>query len=428
MPVYNCPLCKQTVTRKLYEEITGIWKEREKQLQALKTKEKALEKKVKDAKLKFDKEKVKIQKSFDANLKQELKKQQAGFKKEILAEKKKLEETKKKIEESYTKKLATATKKAVLEEKKKQKEQLKILQDKLKKDASDRLSKEKIKLEKDKKKLEREQKLQKDRNVKLLKQYQSLQTKSEKQLQSANKKITSLEEQLKKNQTPQMLGLLEEKVFLEKLKAEFPQDEFDHTGKGGDIVHYIKGKDANIGIIVYELKKVATFSSKHILQARKAKETREADYGILITNAKRSKKDTGFSMEKGVIIIHPAGALVLISILRDNIINIAKLKLSKTEREKTIKAVLEYIQGPVFANSIEGIIQDSIDLHTSLTKEVTDHIKNWEFRFEKYKRINTSANKIDSKVVRLLLEDEKRKKGFVGKQSITPILLPEKID
>ena len=35
MPVFNCPLCKQTVSQKLYEQITGVWKEKQERLKDL---------------------------------------------------------------------------------------------------------------------------------------------------------------------------------------------------------------------------------------------------------------------------------------------------------------------------------------------------------------------------------------------------------
>jgi hypothetical protein len=35
MAKYYCPLCKQEVSKTLYEKITGIWQEKEKKLAAL---------------------------------------------------------------------------------------------------------------------------------------------------------------------------------------------------------------------------------------------------------------------------------------------------------------------------------------------------------------------------------------------------------
>jgi hypothetical protein len=128
-----------------------------------------------------------------------------------------------------------------------------------------------------------------------------------------------------------------------------------------------------------------------------------------------------------VIIIHPAGALVLVNIVREHLLRIAKLKLSAEKRRKTVQAVLEYIQGPTFRNGIEGIIEDTKELYLSLTKEVRDHIKNWGLRINKYRDIQSGAHIIDTRVVKLLDTEPGAKKGIIEAE-IVPIALPPRID
>jgi hypothetical protein len=273
----------------------------------------------------------------------------------------------------------------------------------------------------------RKEKIALDKNNKLLIQYKSLQAKSQTELLKANKKIISLEEQVKKNQTPQVLGLLEEKIFLEELKKSYPNDIFVHTGKGGDILHQIISNNHVVGKIIYELKKVSSFNNAYITQTYEAKQFREADYGLLIINANRSKNDSGYSIAKGIFIVHPAGALVLISILRENLLQIHNLKLGKSEKDKAIKDVMEYVQSPIFANSMEGIIKDTIDLYDSLKKEVKDHLKSWELRFQKYKSINKKATTIDGKFNLLLAREITENKKLISSQKLESISLPDHI-
>ena len=218
-----------------------------------------------------------------------------------------------------------------------------------------------------------------------------------------------------------MLGLLEEAVFLKKLSECFPEDRFVHTGKGGDILHYVTHKKKEIGSIVYELKKVANFSKDHITQTLQAKEKREADYGILVTNAKRSKDDAGFSVSKGIVIIHPAAVIVLVTILREHLMTVSRLKLSVEQRKQTVQAVLEYIQSANFKNSIENIIQDTLDLYEDLRKEVEKHTKTWEFRLNKYRGIYAKTNHIQNKVIYLIEEDEHKKKLLPAKMIDIPL-------
>lgn len=304
----------------------------------------------------------------------------------------------------------------------------KILRQQFDNMAKSKIDTEKRKLAKEKSNVEKRESKLKDKNNKLFMQFQSLQVKSRTALERSDSTIKLLKEQLKKDQTPQMLGLLNESEFLAKLKQEYPHDEFIHTGKGGDIVHKIIEKGKTIGTIVYELKKVSHFSKDHITQTFEAQQKREADYGILVTNAKRNKEDMGFSTAKGIIIIHPAGALVLIDILRQQLIQISRLKLSQEERNKATKLVLEYVQGATFKNSIENIIEDTKELYENMGKEVKEHIKIWNLRLNKYKNINLKANDIHSHVVQLLSTDKKELKEIEQKSVIEPILLPNKIE
>ena len=419
-----CPLCKQPVSKRLYDSITGVWDAKEKELKKLEEKKKELIKKEKSLKIKFNNEKKKlIQTEKNKSLKV-LENQKKRFDKQLILQKESIKKEKNRIEKEYKTNLAREVDKIKQDEKKREKE-LKLHFDNI---AKSKIATEKQRLVKQKSKMDRIEKNLKDKNNKLVIQFRAMQTKNQSNLEKSNSKIKLLEEQLKKNQTPQMLGLLNESEFLAKLKQEFPHDEFIHTGKGGDIVHKIIEKGKTVGTIVYELKKVSHFNKDHITQTFEAQQKREADYGILVTNAKRNKEDMGFSTVKGVIIIHPAGALVLIGILRQQLIQISRLKLSQEERNKAIKLVLDYVQGATFKNSIESIIEDTKELYENMSKEVKEHIKTWNLRIHKYKNINFKANDIQSNVVQLLSTDKKEQKKIEQKKDIESIDLPNKIE
>ncbi len=410
MSRFECPLCHQAVSQSLYEKITGIWKEKEKKLEELKQKEQNLVKKEKKLKEKIEKEKKSMNQKFTVRLNSERAKLQ-----------RQLQQVQNKFKNQLAREVNSALKIQKENFKSKEvhwKEQLKIAGRKAIEAAQKKLTQQREQIEK------RERNL-KNKNVRLLDQYRSLQSKYSANLEKSNKKIKSLEEQLAKNQTPQMLGLLEETVFLKKLEEYFPEDRFIHTGKGGDILHFVTYKKKEIGSIVYELKKVTNFNKDHITQTLQAKEKREADYGILVTNAKRSKDDAGFSVSKGVVIIHPAAVMVLVTILREHLMTVSRLKLSVEQRKQTVQAVLEYIQSANFKNSIENIIQDTLDLYEDLRKEVEKHTKTWEFRLNKYRGIYAKTNHIQSKVVYLIEDDENKKKLLPAK--MTDISLPIEI-
>jgi len=71
-----CPLCKQVVSKALYEKITGVWQEKEKRLADLKIKERQLLQREKQMQIRFEQEKKKI-----------VGREQEKFKKELIVQK-----------------------------------------------------------------------------------------------------------------------------------------------------------------------------------------------------------------------------------------------------------------------------------------------------------------------------------------------------
>ncbi len=412
MPVFNCPLCKQTVSQKLYEQITGLWEEKQKQLKDLVKRENELKKKAEADKKKYSDEKKKLTKTHQESLKNQLNLQEKKLNKKLIIQEQKLKKEKEIIEKQFQKKIAQEINKIKKQEAENLKIKKKLLIEKFDKKNTIEINKIKIKLDKEKKKIEA------DKTNSLAKQFHSLQIKRDKQ-------IKSLEEQLRKNKTAQVLGFENEDEFLKELKSNFPKDEFKHTGKGGDILHTIKDGSKIAGVIVYELKKVQKFNNSYISQTLKAKNDRKADFGILVTNTMPAKDKSGFIITKGIIIINHAGAIILIKLLRQNIIDISRLNLSKKERDENIKIVFEYIQGSGFKNSINTVIQNTIDLYEDMIKEVRDHTRHWQLRYDKYKEINTSAIKIENNILAPLLS--KTEKRLLAKDKTTPIALPDEI-
>lgn len=236
-----------------------------------------------------------------------------------------------------------------------------------------------------------------------------IQTKTQ-EIQNLNKKIKELQEQLKKGTTPQVEGLNLEEELAEELKKEFPEDKIEICGKNGDILHYVYFKNKNIGLILYECKKTAKFNSAFIDQTKKAMAIRKSNYGVLVTTS--FKKNTyGFWVEKDILIVHPFGVIYLAHILRKNLIELYSLKISPKDMEKRSKELMEYIKSNDFKSAIEDSIYRTRKLYEMLLKERDSHIKIWKTRYEHYKTIYSSINRVEAVTSNIL-------KGFSVKDSL----------
>jgi hypothetical protein len=212
--------------------------------------------------------------------------------------------------------------------------------------------------------------------------------------------------------------------LLRDLHRSFPHDKLKHTGKGGDVLHWPIKNNHVAGLIVYECKRVQRYSPAYVKQAAQAKEKRKADFAILVTSVMK-KRTHGFFAEKGVLVVHPAGVVYLANVIRDQIIHIAEMKLGQLQRNKAVKLTLEYLEGPEFANSMEGIMQQTLALYEDLKHEVKNHIAVWRKRIAGYGKMYEDASTVKS-TTRALLSGESEYKSLIKTEILPPILeLPE---
>jgi len=231
-----------------------------------------------------------------------------------------------------------------------------------------------------------------------------------------DRKISMLTGQLKKAKeqserglTPQLEGLLYEKELAAQLAHKFRRDRIVPAGKRGDVLHYVTLNGKSVGTIVYECKKVATLQRSHVEQARRAMVQREADYAVVVTSAKAARNSFGFWVEKDVLLVHPAGALMLAAWLRDTLLELAKARLPRSDRERAARAILDFIASPPFKNAIQDTARRAEELGRELKDEVRAHRTMWLRRLEHYAAIWLDARGLALAVARALGGHSERK-------------------
>jgi hypothetical protein len=117
--------------------------------------------------------------------------------------------------------------------------------------------------------------------------------------------------------------------------------------------------------------------------------------------------------------------LRIAAILRGQIIRIAEMKLGQMQRNKAVKMTLEYLEGPEFANSMDGIMQQALTLYEDLKHEVKNHVAVWRKRIAGYQKVYEVASTVKSTTTALLSGEPEYKK-LIQTESLPPILeLPE---
>jgi len=221
------------------------------------------------------------------------------------------------------------------------------------------------------------------------------------QKDKGDQEIKRLREQMEKGITPQIEGLLEESILLAKLKELFLHDQFDHPGKGGDIIQIVMEQGKPVGKIVYECKKVKLFSQGHVQQAAAARELRQANFAVLVTNAFPAKRQSYF-VANTVFVISPVNVEPVTYVLRQSLVRIALLKLSNAEKMKAVNEVYKYLSGNEYSDKVNGLACQLLTLAGDLKSEINSHHQTWKKRYSTYKNLYSDISVIDSRLKTLL--------------------------
>lgn len=236
-------------------------------------------------------------------------------------------------------------------------------------------------------------------------------------------KVSQLEErirQLEQGTTPQTEGLEFEEKLAARLRREWPEDDVQHKGKGGDVLHIVKSNSKVAGTIIYECKRTPTIQGKHVRQAYLAKQSREADFAVLVTTG-RSKRFSGLAQQGGVLVIAPLGAIHLASLLRLHLIEMLRAKITREKRAIIAQRLLKYITSPQFKNPIEEIVQRATELQEVLRGEVKDHMRVWERRWRHYHAVRWDGYQVQTNL-HLVLHGKEPKSTTLPR--VEPLQLP----
>jgi hypothetical protein len=219
------------------------------------------------------------------------------------------------------------------------------------------------------------------------------------------KKLEEEKRMLKKHTSPQEIGLADERVLLRRLKQDFRDDEFDHVGKGGDVLQVVMFRRAEVGSIIYECKRTDRISSDHVVQTALAKKTRQADFGILVTTGTR-RGFGGLDQDSGVFLVAQSGVLTLARICRDSLVAMAKQRLDEGAKLAAAKRLMDYVTSPVFRTPLEEAISRTDRAQKSLLKEMRQHANDWRERHDNYQTIHYDISHVQTNIGRVVDGDD----------------------
>jgi hypothetical protein len=201
-------------------------------------------------------------------------------------------------------------------------------------------------------------------------------------------------------QSGEQLGAEAELDLFTELKHEFSKDRIERIGrgvKGADIVHEVMDGTKVVGRIIYESKNTSIWQNGFIAQAKKYQTQYETPHVLVVTRAFPSKHK-GLCVVRDIPVVERRTAVALATIIREGVIEIAKLRLSGTFHDEKSQELFEYIVGDKFCTRFREMAENIASLREQQKKERTWHENAWQAESKIHERIEGRHREVDAQI------------------------------
>jgi hypothetical protein len=205
---------------------------------------------------------------------------------------------------------------------------------------------------------------------------------------TANAKVLKLQSELADMQrklegkSAHELGEGSEVDLFEALRETFPGDRIQRVPKGvngADVIHEVIHNGKLCGKIVYDAKNRNAWQNEFVTKLKADKITQAADHAILSSN-KFPKDRAQVHYQDGVIVAAPQRVVAIVQLLRDQVVRMHELRVSKEGREQKSMAIYAFITSEhckQLLDQVEAQTGRMLDLDT---KEQEAHRRLWDQR------------------------------------------------
>ena len=196
---------------------------------------------------------------------------------------------------------------------------------------------------------------------------------------------TKLQEALRKAEqgSQQLQGEVSELELEGLLRLNFPTDTIEPVAKGefgGDVLQRVVGPlGQSCGSILWESKRTKNWADGWLPKLREDQRAAKAEIALLVTQA-LPKGTESFNLIDGVCVTEPRCAIPVAIMLRQSLIDLAKVRLAREGQQTKMELVYQYLTGPGFRHRVEAIVEKFSDMREDLEKERKAMTKLWAKR------------------------------------------------
>lgn len=175
------------------------------------------------------------------------------------------------------------------------------------------------------------------------------------------------------------LGEGAEVNLFDSLREEFTDDRIDRVAKGSagaDISQIVIYNGQECGELIFDSKNHNAWRNDFVTKLIVDKLAARADVAILCTR-KFPEGKRHLHVQDGVILVDPARAVSIVEILRQHLIQMHSLRLSKQERSQKTAALFHFITSQPCTDLLDRIDNSSDDLLDLQAREQRAHELTW---------------------------------------------------
>jgi hypothetical protein len=220
-------------------------------------------------------------------------------------------------------------------------------------------------------------------------------------------KLAELGRQLEKKSAEELGEGAEVKLY-DALRREFEDDRVERVGRGNpgaDILHTIIHNGRECGRIIYDSKNAQAWRSEYVTKLIQDQTAAKADHAILCV-LKFPAESKQITMRDGVIVVNPARAVVIVQLIRNHLIQVSSLRLSKNERARKMAAIYDFITSERCSHLLNRIDSLAESLLNMQAAEIRAHEENWKKQGTHIRTIQKAKGELETEIDRIIATEE----------------------
>jgi hypothetical protein len=228
-------------------------------------------------------------------------------------------------------------------------------------------------------------------------------TKAFEETQALRQKLEDMTRKLE-GKSAHELGEGSEIDLFEQLRDAFQEDRIQRVPKGvngADVIHEVIYNGKVCGKIIYDAKNRDAWQNSYCTKLKADKLAQAADHAILSSN-KFPKDRSQIHVQDGVIVANPARVLAITEILRDQILHMHELRISKEAREEKTVALYDFVTSPHFKQLVEQVEAQASKMLELETREQEAHRRIWDARGKLIRAVQKARSDLTFEIDRII--------------------------